>query len=389
MVSNDNGQTFGGKYVSGETSDDAPAIASDGANLYIAWKGHANDHLNVAIVALDGDGNPTGLVNKRVLGDTSPVSPTLAALNGRLYLGWKGDGNDNLNVMVSKDHGNTFGPKLVSPETSPEAPALAAHNGLLFIGWKGDGNNNLNVARVSLDGGRPDGDRGKSDPKRYKHLWAGIASFNGQLYLGWKGSGNDNLNIMFSSDNGASFGNKYTSPETSPTAPALAAHVGHLFIGWKGDGNDFLNVSVVGFANGRITGFTTPQYLYEAQIPNFQVRPGDIVHCSVLYLADRSAGQVSFGNQTTGEHFQITLIPPPGATMSGNSAEWIMEVPTINHQLAHLPAFTPVNFTGARGSSPTTIGNPANGSVFTILDDAGHVLTTTTLGNATVKISHV
>ena len=123
MVSNDSGQTFGNKCVAPETSDDAPALASDGINLYVAWKGHGNDHLNVAIVALDANGNPTALVNKRILGDTSPVRPSLASVNGNVYLGWKGDGNDHLNVMVSRDHGNTFGQKLVSPETSPEAPA--------------------------------------------------------------------------------------------------------------------------------------------------------------------------------------------------------------------------------------------------------------------------
>jgi len=46
---------------------------------------------------------------KVTLPDTSPKSPALASLNGFLHLGWKGDGNDNLNVMCSAD-GITFGP---------------------------------------------------------------------------------------------------------------------------------------------------------------------------------------------------------------------------------------------------------------------------------------
>jgi hypothetical protein len=53
-----------------------------------------------------------------------------------MYIAWKGDGNDNLNVMVSTDKGQTFGNKFISPETSPQAPALAAHNGNLYIAWK-------------------------------------------------------------------------------------------------------------------------------------------------------------------------------------------------------------------------------------------------------------
>ena len=50
--------------VSPETSDDAPALASDGTSLFIAWKGSGNDNLNVAQVALDPAGSPTGIVNK-------------------------------------------------------------------------------------------------------------------------------------------------------------------------------------------------------------------------------------------------------------------------------------------------------------------------------------
>ncbi len=88
--------------------------------------------------------------NKVTLADTSPVSPTLASLNDQLYISWKGDGNNNLNVMCSSDDGKTFGYKYTSPETSPESPSLCAHNGQLYIAWKGDGNNNLNVAQVTV-----------------------------------------------------------------------------------------------------------------------------------------------------------------------------------------------------------------------------------------------
>ncbi len=91
----------------------------------------------------------TSFINDKViLGDTSLVSLTLASFNNRLYIGWKGDGNDNLNVMYSTDNGKTFGNKYTSPETSLESPALCVHNGNLYIAWKGDGNDNLNVAQV-------------------------------------------------------------------------------------------------------------------------------------------------------------------------------------------------------------------------------------------------
>src|SRR5204862_142727 len=93
------------------------------------------------------------LINKATLGDTSPVSPSIASLGGRLYIAWKGNGNNNLNVMYSSDNGSTFGNKHTSCETSPQPPALCAHNGNVYVAWKGDGNEHLNVSGVRQAGG--------------------------------------------------------------------------------------------------------------------------------------------------------------------------------------------------------------------------------------------
>jgi hypothetical protein len=57
--------------------------------------------------------------------------------------------------------------------------------------------------------------------------------------------------------------------------------------------------------------------------------------------------------------------------------------------LAHLPFFTPVDFTGAVSCGNESTGNPQNGIAFTILDDNGNVLTLTQLGNLAVDISYV
>ncbi|MHB8390369.1 MAG: sialidase family protein [Acidobacteriaceae bacterium] len=192
---------------------------------------------------------------KVTLGDTSPRSPSLASLDGRLYIAWKGDGNDNLNVMCSADSGITFGGKFTSPETSPQGPGLCVHNDNLYITWKGDGNDNLNVARVNLSGNSVTGFSNKVTLGDTSPVSPSIASLNGRLYIAWKGDGNDNLNVMYSTDNGATFGNKYTSPETSPQAPGLCVHNGNLYITWKGDGNDNLNIAQVNISGNSITGF--------------------------------------------------------------------------------------------------------------------------------------
>jgi len=108
----------------------------------ITWKGDGNDNLNVAQVATAGDAI-TGIVNKAVLGDRSPASPSLGVARRPVVLTWRGDGNTFLNVMTSDDGGRTFGNKLTSTERSPDGPVLAVHNGAVMIAWRGDGNTQL------------------------------------------------------------------------------------------------------------------------------------------------------------------------------------------------------------------------------------------------------
>ena len=276
MVSTDNGVTFHNKFISGETSPRAPALAAHNGRLFIAWKGDGNDQLNVAAVNLDGAGSPTGFSNKVVLGDTSPLSPSLASAGGTLYLAWRGDGNDQLNVMDSTDNGATFGHKFVSAETSSQAPVLGTFKGALMIGWKGDGNDQLNVARV-VTNPAPTGLAGKVTLGDMSPRSPALCEFDGRLYIAWKGDGNDNLNLMSSTD-GQTFADKSTSPETSPEAPSLAVDNGVLYIGWKGDGNDQLNVAPS-------VALLSPSYVWQTNISELpREGPGDVVNCSVQYI---------------------------------------------------------------------------------------------------------
>ena len=83
------------------------------------------------------------------VGRPETVQTALASLNGRLYLAWRGDGNDQLNISVF-DGGHHFINKWVGGDTSTSAPALCANAGSLFLSWKGDGNENINVAQVTI-----------------------------------------------------------------------------------------------------------------------------------------------------------------------------------------------------------------------------------------------
>jgi hypothetical protein len=135
----------------------------------------------------------------------------------------------------------------------------------------------------------------------------------------------------------------------------------------------------------------SPPYIFQTNIPNFVVAPGQTVYCSVQYVSNGTAGQVSFANETTGQQFSVTLAPPPGATFSGSSAEWIMEAPGLGEPTTSLPMFTPVVFTSAVCCGPNgTLDNPSDGDIFNIVGGGvGATLTSVTLGPDTVTIDYV
>ena len=237
--------------------------------------------------------------NKVTLGDTSPKSPALASLNGNLFIAWKGDGNDNLNVMGSSNNGLTFGGKQTFGDTSPVAPSLCGHNnGMLYIAWKGDGNDNLNVAQVHVSGSNVTGLSNKVVLGDTSPLSPAIASLNGNLYLAWKGDGNNNLNVMVSTDNGAHFGGKFTSPETSVQAPGLGVHNGNLYITWKGAGNDNLNVALVNHTGNAVTGFSNKVILPDTS----PVSPTLASNNGKLYLGWKGDGNDFLNVESSGNN---------------------------------------------------------------------------------------
>ncbi|HWC99695.1 MAG TPA: G1 family glutamic endopeptidase [Candidatus Sulfopaludibacter sp.] len=133
----------------------------------------------------------------------------------------------------------------------------------------------------------------------------------------------------------------------------------------------------------------SPGYIYQTNIANFPVSPGDEVYCSVQYNGT-STGSISFANDRTGQHFTITLAPPPGANFNGQSCEWIMEAPDGGEPTSSLPRFSPVTFTSALACGPNNaVANPQSGDILNIASASGKTLTATTVGTDTTTISFV
>ncbi len=70
----------------------------------------------------------------------------------------------------------------------------------------------------------------------------------------------------------------------------------------------------------------------EVQITNLPIAAGDMVTMLLCSTegAGSTTGTVYFTNRTTGASTSVGLTAPAGVSLAGNSAEWIVEAPTVN-----------------------------------------------------------
>jgi len=113
------------------------------------------------------------------------------------------------------------------------------------------------------------------------------------------------------------------------------------------------------------------------------------VSVNVTYLNNFTQGALLVVNASTGQHFAISLDPPPGAAFLGNSIEWIMEAPNGGEPSDSIPQFSPIIFNGAVGLDINgNPGNPLKGFTRTLFRDST-ALTSTTLANSQVTIVYL
>ena len=134
----------------------------------------------------------------------------------------------------------------------------------------------------------------------------------------------------------------------------------------------------------------SPPYVYQSNIENFPVGPGDEVVGIIEYVGE--TGHVHFGNVSNGKYFTMALPAPANATHSGNTVEWIMEAPSGGEPPnggTSLPGFTPVIFSSCLGTGPGgTVTNPSLGSRFEIARNR-KPMTSTALSGTGVTVSYI
>jgi hypothetical protein len=134
-----------------EQSESGPALASFEGRLYLCWRG-LDERLNVASSA---DGGQT-FGDQATSPQTTDAAPSLAVLGADLLLAWKAGnafalgrvqtrGGAEVALNAIWQHG------LSTDDSTSAAPSLAAAAGGGRVGWKGDGNRNLNSEPTTTD----------------------------------------------------------------------------------------------------------------------------------------------------------------------------------------------------------------------------------------------
>jgi hypothetical protein len=110
---------------------------------------------------------------------------------------------------------------------------------------------------------------------------------------------------------------------------------------------------------------------YETTLTSLTVKPGDVMFVQVWYTAAAPSGHAYFVNSTTGKSQSVSFNPSGGAISQyrGDSAEWVVEAPSIDGVVQNLANYVGVPMTFAFGLGATGYIYPSSSpSGSTILD---------------------
>jgi hypothetical protein len=123
-------------------------------------------------------------------------------------------------------------------------------------------------------------------------------------------------------------------------------------------------------------------------IPSFEVSFGDSLS-ALLCIQSPTEASFNMMNMTTGVHTGFAFTAPPGTTLAGNTAEWIVERPGINGSTSQLADFGEVYFDGASASTSANHAVDAGSGTLLNMVENGATVTTATDENATlIKVTY-
>jgi len=117
------------------------------------------------------------------------------------------------------------------------------------------------------------------------------------------------------------------------------------------------------------------------RITNFPVVPGDrieVIVCASPLLDDRphhvGAGTLTYINRTTGVTTAVTVMAPDGFKLFGETAEWIVEAPTVATGQTELPNYGGLSFKDSFAMSSRTVDGAGTGDVYSLQGPRGNIV---------------
>ena len=126
---------------------------------------------------------------------------------------------------------------------------------------------------------------------------------------------------------------------------------------------------------------------FALQMVALDVAPGDQMNMVVCSTAANSARFFAL-NETSGEATSWDIMPTNGINITGNSAEWIVEDPSVNERLAPLPRFSEIFFEGTVAGTRNGDGDftAAEGELYVLADDLSKPLVTPVMDGDLLRI---
>lgn len=181
----------------------------------------------------------------------------------------------------------------------------------------------------------------------------------------------------------------------NPHAPGSGSYYASEWVGIDGDGsNDVLQagtetevIEILWFTLTNVYTWFEWFPAGEVAISNLSVSPGDVMYCLICVTSTTTA-TVYFSNQSTNVSTSFTITAPAGTSLQGNSAEWVVERPSVNGQATSLTDYDVVYFdeclAGWSGRGTIGVDDLSGATPITMTDGSG-----TTLSEPTVENNHV
>jgi hypothetical protein len=197
-----------------------PAFHVHDGKPYLAWKGEGSDpgiYWSVASTLTPGSNSEySWSAQSKIAGIGTSNGPAITGFNGKLYLAFKGESDDSLNIASYDGTNWSAGTKLAG--SSSNGPALTTTSKLMMMVWKdpSDGSVAYSTSTNGTDW----------TPQQYTSAGAtsdtpALTAVGDDVHMAWKAGTGDNR-LFWAKYDGSSWSNQQRSAGSS-WAPAVTS----------------------------------------------------------------------------------------------------------------------------------------------------------------------